>query len=140
MRSSHGGYQITVPSVKASSSPPMRCAHNGTVEVQVLTGANRTLEWRAVVVAGDANWQAGIGFAFPGGSRGDAPVRPYAHLLADGTRAPGVFLGARNRTTWFYKDNWAGNAGEYYLLRLIGPGVDANMTSRDFVGLLKIVV
>ncbi|KAI1859049.1 hypothetical protein JX265_010526 [Neoarthrinium moseri] len=126
---------ITIPSVKATKNPAMRCA-NGTLQVQLSTGNNNTA-WQDIVVAGDNNWQAGIGFAFPGDQSKDIPVQPYAHFI-NGTRQPGVFLGAKNVTTWYFKDNWAGNAGEYYLLRLWASGTE--LEEKDHAGFLKLVV
>ena len=73
-------------------------------------------------------------------------IQPYAHVV-NGTRLPGVFLGAGSSTQWFFKHNWGGNAGEYFLLRWLedggkevkekrqeGPVID----DRDWVGYLKI--
>lgn len=76
-------------------------------------------------------------------------MQPYARVV-NGTKVPGVFLGAKESTRWFFKNNWGGNAGDYFLLRWqeeaeagkmegngkrqSGPIVD----DRDWYGYLKI--
>ena len=102
-----------------------------------------------VNIATDPNWQASLSFnlsPFVG-------AEPYAHFV-NGTRVPGVFLGREGSTRWFYKYNWGGNAGEYYLLRWLKQGGRVNGTGvgkgrekrqfpvlddRDWTGYLRVV-
>jgi hypothetical protein len=64
----------------------------------------------------------------------------------------GTFLGAGNSTTWTFKHNWGGNAGEYYILRWVqDPGMVGRVGNlkrqdgfpviddRDWVGYLRVM-
>ncbi|KAF2267200.1 hypothetical protein CC78DRAFT_92692 [Lojkania enalia] len=114
---------ITLP--KAGTSPfvqniTLRCI-SSTLQAKLSIG------WTSLEIAREENWQASLSFnlnpALPG-----LPLYPYSHSL-EGVMQEGVFLGAKNTTTWTFKFNWGGNAGEYYLLRLLGAA-DWNRENR----------
>jgi hypothetical protein len=102
-------------------------------------------QWIDLFIASLENWQASFSFGMP---EAGIPVQPYAHFV-DGTRVPGVFLGTRNSTSWKYKFNWGGNAGEYFILRWLQAGEGKVgmqkrqdfpvIDDRDYVGFLKVL-
>lgn len=55
-------------------------------------------------------------------------------------------MGAKSSTTWKYKYNWGGNAGEYYILRWLDKAGMMKKRQdmpvpddRDWIGFLKIM-
>ncbi|KAI0017381.1 hypothetical protein F4780DRAFT_796404 [Xylariomycetidae sp. FL0641] len=146
---------VTTPAADASANaaPPatnltLRCA-NSTLQAQVTfsepSAANATTTpppapvWTELVVSGDPGYEGGLGFGFPPHAR--IPVEAYWHFDDAGRQVPGVYLGARGSTAWGFADNWAGVAGEYYLLRLLaGDGAfnSWEMTAGDLTGYLKV--
>ncbi|KAI5926547.1 hypothetical protein F4810DRAFT_654842 [Camillea tinctor] len=133
------GY-VTAPASAATSNISMRCADE-KLQAQVNLGVEgEDPVWTDVVVSGDPNLEGGLGFAFPDDPYPSIPVGPYWHFV-DGKQVPGIFLGARNVTTFGFVDNWAGVEGEYYLLRLMAQGegfTSWQPSSRDAMGFLKI--
>ncbi|TRX98912.1 hypothetical protein FHL15_000254 [Xylaria flabelliformis] len=101
------------------------------------TGGEAT--WQDLVISGDPTLEGALGFGFPEDRYANIPVQPYWHFL-DGQQVPGVFIGAEDSTTFGYQDNWAGVAGEYYLLRLLGTEkfTKWELDKRDTVGFLKL--
>lgn len=101
-----------------------------------------------LVISSVENWQAQAGYNLTP----SIPIEPYAHYI-NGERVSGVFLGAKGKTNWFFKYNWAGNAGEYYLVRLAGGAEGLRggsrklgkrqdfptLDDRDWNGFIKIV-
>jgi len=131
--------QVTVPQASGfgvvAPNVTLRCIP-GKLQAELGSG------WVDVSIASDENWQSSLSFGLQ--DVGIA-VAPFAHW-ENGTRVPGVFLGAKSSTRWKYKHNWGGNAGEYFLLRWLeeqaglnkrqdGPIVD----DRDWVGYLKVI-
>ncbi|KAI1077285.1 hypothetical protein F5B20DRAFT_279801 [Whalleya microplaca] len=139
------GY-VTAPA-GATTNLTMRCANSTLQALVTLTdpnaNANATAEaqWVDVVVSGDPNLEGGLGFAFPGeDAYPSIQVEPYWHFV-DGKQVPGVYLGARGVTTFGFVDNWAGVAGEYYLLRLMATDLGFGkweLGDRDTTGFLRI--
>ncbi|KAI1500714.1 hypothetical protein F5X99DRAFT_409789 [Biscogniauxia marginata] len=131
---------VTAPAAVAVENITMRCA-DGTLQAQLDMGVeDEDPIWQDIVVSGDPNLEGGLGFAFPDDPYPGIPVGPYWHFV-DGKQMPGIFLGAKNVTTFGFVDNWAGVAGEYYLLRLMA--LDEGFTpwqpsDRDATGFLKI--
>ncbi|KAI1634798.1 hypothetical protein F4809DRAFT_643096 [Biscogniauxia mediterranea] len=131
---------VTAPAAGAASNISMRCADD-KLQAQLNLGAEgEDPVWQDIVVSGDPNLEGGLGFAFPDDPYPSIPVGPYWHFV-DGKQVPGIFLGAKNVTTFGFVDNWAGVAGEYYLLRLLAQ--DEGFTSwepssRDATGFIKI--
>ncbi|KAI0133459.1 hypothetical protein BJ170DRAFT_715491 [Xylariales sp. AK1849] len=128
----HWGF-VTIPVTKPTTNTTMRCTNN-TLQAYLNTSSEETL-WEDIVVSSDPNWEDGMGYGFPAKGPPDRAVEPYRHSV-NGTQQPGIFLGLGNITTWLFKYNWAGNAGEYYLLRLLGPLSD--IAEGDVTGFLKI--
>lgn len=143
---SRGREQMTLTKGNApySQNITMRCANN-TLQVRVNMGSpgSSNITWQDLVIAKQPTWQSSFGFNF----YPNAAVEPFAHSV-NGTRQPGVFLGVGDSTTWFFKYNWGGNAGEYYLLRLLGRDGSSSKRKRqqfptpddrDYTGFLKVV-
>ena len=101
-------------------------------------GPNGEATWQQLVISGDPTLEGALGFGFPEDTYPNIPVEPYWHFI-NGEQVPGVFLGAKGSTTFGFVDNWAGVAGEYYLLRLLGvEGFNEwELTPRDTIGFLK---
>lgn len=101
-------------------------------------GPNGEATWQQLVISGDPTLEGALGFGFPEDRYPNIPVEPYWHFI-NGEQVPGVFLGAKGSTTFGFVDNWAGVAGEYYLLRLLGvEGFNEwELTPRDTIGFLK---
>jgi hypothetical protein len=103
--------------------------------------------WVDIYVAGQENWQGSFSY---GVATTDAPgilVQAYRH---EGASTSAMFLGARNSTTWWFKYNWGGNAGEYYIVRWLEDAGKAGalakrqggfpvLDDRDWVGYLRVV-
>lgn len=100
-----------------------------------------------IVISKEENWQAAFGFNITP----SVAVTPFAHFV-DGKMVEGVFLGAGDRTRAWFRYNWGGNAGEYYLVRLEGGvgglGMDKRiekrqgfpaLDDRDWRGYLRVV-
>ncbi|KAF2119782.1 hypothetical protein BDV96DRAFT_568203 [Lophiotrema nucula] len=104
---------ITIPKVPTESMPNVSMICSFSTLHATLSNTTYNLE-----IAAEENWQASFSFNTSPGVPG-TPIEPYAHFV-NGVQQDGVFLGAKNTTTWTYKFNWGGNAGEYYLLRLLG--------------------
>ncbi|KAF2652956.1 hypothetical protein K491DRAFT_695112 [Lophiostoma macrostomum CBS 122681] len=112
----------TLPKFPTYWSPniTLRCA-NSTLQALVVpvtsTSPNQTT-WFPLGISTIENWQASLALSLPP----SIPAQPYAHTT-NGTRLPGTYLGVKGSTTWFFKYNFGGNAGEYYLVRW-GGGYD----------------
>ncbi|KAI1360231.1 hypothetical protein F5Y08DRAFT_54305 [Xylaria arbuscula] len=134
--SRHYGYVIAPASVPTKNIT-LRC-FNSTLQAQLNTGTGGEATWQQLVISGDPTLEGALGFGFPEDRYPNIPVEPYWHFL-NGEQIPGVFLGAKGSTTFGFVDNWAGVAGEYYLLRLLGTeGFNKwELTARDTVGFLK---
>ncbi|KAF1949011.1 hypothetical protein CC80DRAFT_281604 [Byssothecium circinans] len=101
-------------------------------------------QWVDISIASLENWQSSFSFGMPDPG---IQVQPYAHFV-NGTRVPGIFLGTKGSTSWKYKFNWGGNAGEYYILRWLAKGSGGEdlrtrqdfpvIDDRDYVGFLKL--
>lgn len=133
----------------AENRVSMRCVDNGTIQAQLDDGGGG-VEWRDLVVAGTPAEQV-LGFGLPSLPDPNLPLEPYAHVDASATaatarggeRQPGVFLGSGNVTTWGFNYQNTTEAGEYYYLRLLGPGQEnpANgqpLYDGEFTGFIKI--
>jgi len=121
----------------------MRCVAS-QLQVQVRSS------WVDVYIAGQENWQSSFSFGVATASAPGIPVQAYQHRVG-GALADGIFLGAGNSTTWTFKYNWGGNAGEYYIVRWLENPVMLNrvgnvrrqgefpvLDDRDWVGYLKV--
>ncbi|KAK5628119.1 hypothetical protein RRF57_003834 [Xylaria bambusicola] len=130
------GYVIAPASVPTTTIP-LRCFNN-TLEAQVKIGTGGEAIWQRLVISGDPTLEGALGFGFPEDRYRNIPVEAYWHFIG-GEQVPGVFLGAKDSTTFGFVDNWAGVAGEYYLLRLLGTEgfTKWELTERDAVGFLK---
>ncbi|KAF2737393.1 hypothetical protein EJ04DRAFT_521143 [Polyplosphaeria fusca] len=142
---------ITMPKYPTSTSISLFCTPTLGLSAHLSAPANDT----PISIASEENWQAAISFNMRSPAPG-IPIEPFAHIV-NGTQQPGVYLGARNTTTWTFRYNWGGNAGEYFLLRLMGVmGKEATRTverrqeftpppisfppdDRDWVGFLRVV-
>ncbi|KAI1351239.1 hypothetical protein F5Y01DRAFT_325562 [Xylaria sp. FL0043] len=136
----HYGYVIAPASVPTKNIT-LRCS-NSTLQAQLSTGStttNGTTSWQDLVISGDPTLEGALGFGFPEDRYANIPVEPYWHFV-DGQQMPGVFIGAKGSSTFGFVDNWAGVAGNYYLLRLLGAeGFNKwEPTKRDTVGFLKV--
>ena len=121
----------------------MRCVDNGTIQGNLDNGRGST-EWRNLIAAGTPAEQV-LGFGLPPLPDPNLRLEPYAHVDATGSgqRQPGVFLGSGNVTTWGFNYQNTTEAGEYYYLRLLGPGQENPATGLplydgEFTGFIKI--
>lgn len=123
-----------------------RC-FNGVMRVGLGAEITVSKDWRnAFMTVGE--YDGGPGYK----------LEPYAHEI-DGVRQPGVFLGAKGKTTWGFRWNgpqWADsdNCGanidgrlplDWYEVKLVGLEYDENTESRaaspsEFEGFIKAVV
>lgn len=126
------------PAAVPTRNITMRC-FNSTLQALLNTTAEST--WQDLVIAGDPTLEGALGFGFAerDPTHGNVPLEPYWHFV-DGVQVPGVFIGAAGSTTFGFVDNWAGVAGEYYLLRLLGTDLFTRweLGVRDTVGFLKL--
>ncbi|KAI0187321.1 hypothetical protein EV127DRAFT_410449 [Xylaria flabelliformis] len=131
------GYVIA-PAAVPTRNITMRCFNN-TLQAQLSTTTGGEATWQDLVISGDPTLEGALGFGFPEDRYANIAVQPYWNFL-DGQQVPGVFIGAEDSTTFGYQDNWAGVAGEYYLLRLLGTEkfTKWELGKRDTVGFLKL--
>ncbi|KAF1994195.1 hypothetical protein P154DRAFT_582025 [Amniculicola lignicola CBS 123094] len=129
---------ITIPRRPIASTPNVTFRCTGDKVQAVLSNSPRT--WLNIEIAASENWQSSLSYNL----QPSYPVEPFVHYV-DGVQQPGIFLGARNSSTWNFKFNWGGNAGEYYLLRLSSPAATKArrqdfpvLDDRDWTGFLKI--
>lgn len=125
------------PAAVPTTNITMRCS-NSTLQARLNLAPDGEATWQDLVVSGDPNLEGALGFGFPEDRYASLPVTPYWHFV-DGQQVPGVFMGAGDSTTFGFVDNWAGVAGEYYLLRLLGTErfTKWELDKRDTVGFLK---
>jgi hypothetical protein len=127
------------PASVATTNITMRC-FNSTLQAYLNVSDSGEAVWRELVVSGDPTLEGAFGFGFPeDASHPNIPVEPYWHFV-DGQQVPGVYIGALGSTTFGFVDNWAGVAGDYYLLRLLGTEgfTKWELGKRDTIGFLKI--
>lgn len=126
------------PASVATRNITMRC-FNSTLQAQLSTTAGDEATWQDLVISGDPTLEGALGFGFPEDRYANIPVQPYWHFL-DGQQVPGVYIGAVDSTKFGFVDNWAGVAGEYYLLRLLGTDKFTRweLGKRDTIGFLKL--
>lgn len=109
------------PAAVPTRNITMRCFNSTLQALLNMTADGAEATWQDLVISGDPTLEGALGFGFS--ERGDEhpniPLEPYWHFV-DGDQVPGVFIGAAGSTTFGFVDNWAGVAGEYYLLRLLG--------------------
>ncbi|KAI0508597.1 hypothetical protein F5B22DRAFT_659174 [Xylaria bambusicola] len=123
------------------SNIPLRC-FNQTLEAQLKIGPDSEEIWQPLVISGDPALKGALGFGFPEDKYPNIPVEAYWHFV-NGEQVPGVFLGAKDSTTFGFVYNQAGllgSAGEYYVLRLLGTEgfTKWELTVRDTVGFLQV--
>lgn len=140
--------QITLPKSNARlgnyQNLTVRCTASH-LQVQVRSS------WVNVYIAEQENWQSSFSFGLEESGAPGISVQAYQHVVNDKI-VDGAFLGAGNSTTWSFKYNWGGNAGEYYLLRWVKNPTGAGqlkerqeggefpvLDDRDWVGYLKVV-
>ncbi|KAJ2975318.1 hypothetical protein NUW58_g8391 [Xylaria curta] len=130
------GYVIAPASVPTKNIT-MRCSNN-TLQAHLTMVAGGEATWQDLVISGDPTLEGALGFGFPEDRYANIPVQPYWHFIDD-QQVPGVFLGAAGSSTFGFVDNWAGVAGEYYLLKLLGTKkfTEWELGKRDTVGFLK---
>ncbi|KAI1302228.1 hypothetical protein F5Y03DRAFT_212742 [Xylaria venustula] len=133
----HYGYVIA-PASSPTTNITLRCS-NSTLQANVTMVPGEEATWQDLVISGDPTLEGALGFGFAEDRYPSIPLEPYWHFI-DGQQVPGVFIGAKGSTTFGFVDNWAGVAGEYYLLRLLGTDgfTEWNLTERDTVGFLKV--
>ena len=136
--------QIVIPTTEPVEADhvPLRCADNATIQAQLDDGRGG-VGWRGLVAAGTPGEQV-LGFGLPPLPDPNLRLEPYAHLAATGgDRLPGVFLGSGNVTSWGFNYQNTTEAGEYYYLRLLGPGQENPATGKplnegEFAGFIRI--
>ncbi|KAI1179319.1 hypothetical protein F4777DRAFT_469225 [Nemania sp. FL0916] len=135
------GY-VMAPAAVPTQNITMRCSNN---TLQALLAMNTSTPdasptWQDLVFSGDPTLHGALGFGFPEDRYKNIPVEPFWHFV-DGMQIPGVFLGAAGSSTFGFVDNWAGVAGEYYLLRLLGTDRfnGWELDKRDTTGFLKVM-
>ncbi|KAH8162700.1 hypothetical protein CIB48_g5546 [Xylaria polymorpha] len=123
----------------ASQSSRRAILPHSTLQAQLSTTAGDEATWQDLVISGDPTLEGALGFGFPEDRYANIPVQPYWHFL-DGQQVPGVYIGAVDSTKFGFVDNWAGVAGEYYLLRLLGTDKFTRweLGKRDTIGFLKL--
>ncbi|KAI0404983.1 hypothetical protein F4802DRAFT_597660 [Xylaria palmicola] len=136
----HYGYitgPVTPPRLGPSRNISLRCFQS-TLQAQVAPQPDAEATWQDLVVSGDPTLEGALGFGFPEDRYANIPVGPYWHFV-DGQQLPGIYLGAAGSATFGFVDNRAGNAGEYYLLRLLGTNkfTKWELGERDTVGFVK---
>ncbi|KAI1128281.1 hypothetical protein F5Y10DRAFT_277547 [Nemania abortiva] len=135
---SHRYGYVIAPAAVPTRNITMRCANN-TLQalLNMTTGGEAT--WEDLVISGDPTLEGALGFGFPEDKYPNIPVTPYWHFIND-QQVPGVYIGAEDSTTFGFVDNWAGVAGEYYLLRLLGTErfTKWELDKRDTIGFLKV--
>ncbi|KAI0903938.1 hypothetical protein F4823DRAFT_244222 [Ustulina deusta] len=131
------GYVIA-PAAVPTTNITLRC-FNSTLQANLNMVVGDEATWQDLVISGDPTLEGALGFGFSEDKYPNIPVEPYWHFV-DGQQVPGVFIGAKDSTTFGFVDNWAGVAGEYYLLRLLGTEgfTKWEPTKRDTVGFLKV--
>jgi hypothetical protein len=125
------------PAAVPTRNITMRCANN-TLQAQLNMTDTGEVTWQDLVISGDPTMEGVLGFGFSEEKYESIPLEPYWHFVGD-RQVPGIYLGARGSTTFGFVDNWAGVAGEYYLLRLLGTeGFNKwELGTRDTIGFLK---
>ncbi|KAL7624571.1 hypothetical protein AAE478_006138 [Parahypoxylon ruwenzoriense] len=147
------GFMVIPFSPNATAATPMRCG-NGTLQAHMDMGF-LGVRWQPLVAAGTPA-ESVFGFGFP-----DLPdpnyhletwyvplfpfplyPRNHSHII-DGAPQPGVYLGAVNVTSWGLNYQNYTESGEYYFLRLLGPGSNNLATGKplndgEFTGFIKI--
>ncbi|RWA11365.1 hypothetical protein EKO27_g3738 [Xylaria grammica] len=131
------GYVIAPASVPTTNIT-LRCS-NSTLQAQLNMAVGGEATWQDLVISGDPTLEGALGFGFAEDRYPNIPVEPYWHFV-DEQQVPGVFIGAKGSSTFGFVDNWAGVAGEYYLLRLLGTEgfTKWEIGKRDTIGFLKV--
>ncbi|KAI3332272.1 hypothetical protein HD806DRAFT_187625 [Xylariaceae sp. AK1471] len=131
------GY-VMAPAAVPTWNITMRCANN-TLQAQLNMTDTGEMTWQDLVISGDPNLEGVLGFGFLEDKYKSIPLEPYWHFVDD-QQVPGVYLGARDSTTFGFVDNSTDVAGEYYLLRLLGTeGFNKwELGKRDTTGFLKV--
>ncbi|KAF2713253.1 hypothetical protein K504DRAFT_487710 [Pleomassaria siparia CBS 279.74] len=130
---------ITIPTRNDIAKTPLECTNN-TLAARVPTevtaaGAPTNVQWTPLVLS-PYPYDMELMYKITGG----IPVKIFEHYI-NGTKQPGVFLGAGvNDTTWGFKYQ-AANVGsyrrDYYSIRVLGEGF-GEMLANETRGFVRI--